>query len=373
MLPGTIQAKVRQVRVLIVDDVAASREALRRALGFDDTIEVVGEAGTGRQAIDLTDELRPDLILMDVRMPDGTGVEATTAISERFPETKIIALTAHDDVDTVKDMLAAGAIGYFLKGAPVDDLLTAVRNASGGEGQIDPRVLPGALDELRRLLKEERARRADMERLALMREEFMQILSHELRTPLTVMAGALRFMQSRGLEPDESLLVGSALTRADDLERMIEGLELIAEASASSPVSADPARAVSDAVTRLHADEVKLDLEAGPWQGVRQRHLARVAYELIGNAIKHGTPPVRVETRQLPDGLVIRVTDRGGFDPGPDVFEAFAQRDMSSTREAGGLGLGLFITHRLCEADGGTLTLRREGDLTVAEATYPAR
>lgn len=372
MIPGTIRAKVRTMRVLIVDDVAASRDTLRRALAFDDSIEVIGEAGSGPEAVDLTDELRPDLILMDVRMPGGNGVEATTAITDRFPDTKIIALTAHDDVDTVKDMLAAGAIGYFLKGAPVDDLLTAVRNASTGEGQIDPRVLPGAIDELKRLLREEQGRRADMERLAVMREEFMQVLSHELRTPLTVMAGALRFMQNRGLGPDESLLVGSALTRADDLERMIEGLELVAEASTPGPDSADPERAVRDAVTRLHADDVDLDLSGGPWP-VRQRHLMRVAYELIGNAIKHGVGPVRVETRRFDDSVVLRVTDRGGFDPGPDVFEAFAQRDMSSTRAAGGLGLGLFITHRLCEADGGALTLRREGDLTVAEATYPAR
>jgi signal transduction histidine kinase len=96
----------------------------------------------------------------------------------------------------------------------------------------------------------------------------------------------------------------------------------------------------------------------------------RIAYELIGNATKHGAPPVLVETSRLPELATLRVTDHGGFDPGPDIFEAFAQADMSSTREKGGLGLGLFITHRLCQGDGGRLSLRREGDLTVAEVSF---
>lgn len=358
------------MRVLIVDDVEASRHALRRALDFDAEIEVVGEAGSGSEAIERAEDLRPDLVLMDVRMPNGDGVMATEHITGRLPDTKVLALTVHDDVETVRDMLAAGATGYLLKGAPVDDLLSAVRKAREGEGQIDARVLPAALDDLRRLLREEQERREDVERLARLRQEFIQILSHELRTPLTVMAGALRFIQRRGLRDDEATLVASALERAAELERMVEGLELIGEVRPGGGCVANPAQAVREALERLRDRPDRVDAGDEAWPGVRQQHLTRVARELVDNAIRHGRRPVTVTARRDGPRVTLRVTDEGDFDPRPELFDAFAQGDMSITRERGGMGLGLFVAHRLCEADGGRLTLRREGGRTVAEARY---
>lgn len=116
----------RRIRVLVVDDATESRETLRRALAFDETIEVVGEAGSGREAIERTGELAPDIVLMDVTMPEGSGIEATQAITRRFPQTRVVALTAHEDPDTVRDMLRSGATGYVVKGAPVDDLIATL-------------------------------------------------------------------------------------------------------------------------------------------------------------------------------------------------------------------------------------------------------
>src|SRR5688500_14722687 len=130
---------VAQIRVLVVDDAGESRKILRRALGFDDAIEVVGEAASGRAAVQQTEELRPDVVLMDVQMPDGDGVTATREITRRFPSVNVIALTAHDDQDSVREMLTAGATGYLVKGAPVDDVTTAIRKASTGESQVDER------------------------------------------------------------------------------------------------------------------------------------------------------------------------------------------------------------------------------------------
>lgn len=358
------------VRVLIVDDVQASRETLRRAFAFDDSIEVVGEAGSGREAIARAEELQPDLVLMDVRMPDGDGVDATRHIVERLPHTRVVALTAHDDVYTVRDMLTAGATGYFLKGAPVDDLLEAVHRANRGEGQMDERVLPNAIDELRRLLQGERERRAEVERVAQMRQEFTQVLSHELRTPLTVMSGALRFMERRGLSAQESALVASAIQRAGEVERMIEGLELIADTRGEEGGTADPARAVRSALTRLEQIADLTDVREGRWGGVRDRHLERIALELIDNALRHGRRPLEIRAGTDEGWARLQVSDAGDADLAPDLFEAFAQGDMSATRERGGLGLGLFIAYRLAEADGGRLTLRREDGRTVAEVVY---
>jgi DNA-binding NarL/FixJ family response regulator len=364
---GTVDGTVR---VLIVDDVAASREALRRALAFDDSIEVVGEAGSGPEAVALAADLHPHLVLMDVRMPDGNGVEATRAILGERPDTRVVALTAHDDVDTVRGMIEAGATGYFLKGGAVDDLLSAVHKARAGVGQIDERVLPSALDELRRLLKDERVRRGEAERLSQIRQEVMQILSHELRTPLTVMAGALRFMHRRSLDRDEHALITSALHRAGELERMIEGLELLGEPSGGRETSADPARAVEEACDRLGQRPDDVQAPADIWPGVRHRYLSRIVLELIDNALRHGQRPVTVRSFRDGGTAVLTVDDAGDVDLRPELFEAFAQGDMSATRERGGMGLGLFVAHRLCESDGGNLTLRREAARTIAEARY---
>ncbi len=358
------------VRVLIVDDLAASRETLRRALAFDETIAVVGEAGSGTEAVAKTDELRPDLVLMDVRMPDGDGVEATRHITKRFPRTRVVALTAYDDKDTVREMLMAGAAGYFLKGAPVDDLLSAVQKAHLGEEQIDRRVLPNALADLRRLLREERSQRAEAERLASLRQELLQILSHELRTPLTIMAGALRFVQRRGLTPDESALVESALSRAGELERLVEGLELLGEPPCEPGTTANPARAVREAYQRLRDRPDMAELVDEDWPAIRPRHLSRIATELLSNALRHGRRPVTVRTYRTGGEAVLEVADAGDFILNPELFDAFAQADMSSTREKGGLGLGLFLAQRLCEADEGQLSLRRENGRTIAEARY---
>jgi pilus assembly protein CpaE len=124
---------VANIRVLLVDDADESRAILRRALGFDHTIEVCGEANSGRAAVAQTETLRPDVVLMDVQMPDGDGVTATREITRRFPRVSVIALTAHDDPGSVRDMLTAGAAGYLVKGAPVDEVTAAIRKISTGE------------------------------------------------------------------------------------------------------------------------------------------------------------------------------------------------------------------------------------------------
>jgi DNA-binding NarL/FixJ family response regulator len=360
----------RPIHVLLVDDLGESRKTLRRALGFDDGIEVVGEAESGLEAVRRAEALRPDVILMDVRMPGGDGIAATEEITRRFPEIHVIALTAHDDNESVREMLTAGAAGYLVKGASVDDLIAAIRRASAGEALVDRRVLPHVLDQLRSLLHEERQRRAEAERLARAREEFIQVLSHELRTPLTVIGGALQYLGRRELEDDAAELVGAGLKRVADLERMIEGLELIGQGPARPDVHANPSEAVGRALqaTEERPDEVQAPDE--PWPGVHPNHLARVIHELVTNAVRHGRRPVVLRLSR--EGLegVVEVADAGEFEPEPRLFGAFVQGDMSTQRSRGGLGLGLFVATRLCELGGGALDLRREGGHTVAEARF---
>jgi DNA-binding NarL/FixJ family response regulator len=357
------------VRVLVVDDADESRAILRRALAFDDGLEVIGEASSGTEAVRQVEALRPHVVLMDVQMPGGGGVQATAEITRRFPDVRVIALTAHEDQGSVRDMLTAGAIGYLVKGASVDDLMAAIRRAGAGESLVDRRVLPHVLDELRTLLREERERRAEAERLARSREEFLQVLSHELRTPLTVIGGALRFVSQHGGTAEGDDLVGAALARVDDLERMVEGLELIGQRRAGPGVTCDPEAELGRALDGLdRPDEVHASRDT--WAGVHPSHVGRVARELVSNALRHGRRPVTVRIAREGRAGILEVRDAGDFEPDPRLFGPFVQADMSTKRTRGGLGLGLFVAARLCELNRGGLEVRRDGRWTVAEARF---
>jgi DNA-binding NarL/FixJ family response regulator len=358
------------VRVLIVDDARDSRDVLRRALAMETDIEVVGEAGSGDEAVAKADADRPDVVLMDVRMPEGDGIKATRTITRRHPEVRVLALTAYDDQDSVRDMLAAGATGYLLKGAPVRELVDAVRKARKGEGGLDQRVLPGAVEDLRRLLKEERQARAEAERLARNREEFIQVLGHELRTPITVISGTLRILEDGVASQQHAELVASSLQRIEELERVVTGLEMIGEGPPGPAEVADPAQAIEASMENLGERIDDVEVSGDRWPGIRERHVARVATELISNALRHGRRPVTVRAyRQGTEG-VVEVRDAGDFQPDPSLFDPFVQEDMSASRSQGGLGLGLFVASRLCQASGGRLDLRRLDDRTVAEARF---
>jgi DNA-binding NarL/FixJ family response regulator len=359
------------IRVLVVDDSASTRTMLREALTLESGLEVVGEAGTGQEAIVGALELRPDVVLMDVRMPDLDGVRAARAIMRDNPFVKVVALTWSDDPSTVRDMLAAGAIGYVVKGGRIEELYTAIRRAAGGEPELDQKVLPAAVEDLRRLLEEERGRREDVERLARSRAEFVQVLSHELRTPLTVILGALRMLQRSVTGADEGQLVESALRRGEQLQFLAEGLELVG--SEPEEGLAHPQIAVEAAIDHVGARPDSLDVRPETWPGVPDRYVTRVAYELLSNAVRHGSRPIEMATARDGPNAVLRVTDAGAWTPPEGEFVPFFQEDTSSTRPSGGFGLGLFVAGRLCQAAQGSLSIRAVDGRTVAEARFRTR
>ena len=128
------------IRVILVDDHAILRQGTAELLRREPDLEVIGEAGDGQQAIDLVQELRPDVVVMDVRMPGMSGVEATRHIRESWPAVQVLVLTAHDDDQYVFSLLEAGASGYLLKNAPVGDLVRAIRQVKAGESPLDPSI-----------------------------------------------------------------------------------------------------------------------------------------------------------------------------------------------------------------------------------------
>ena len=127
-------------RIVLVEDHTVVREGLRMLLASHHDLEVVGEAGDGREAVQCVENLRPDLVLMDLSMPGKDGMEATREIKRRFPETKILALTVHDSEEYVLVALKAGADGYILKKATHAELVMAIRSVLAGEPYLSPGI-----------------------------------------------------------------------------------------------------------------------------------------------------------------------------------------------------------------------------------------
>ena len=138
------------IRILLVDDHAMVRKGFGLILGGQSDLEVVGEAGNGKEALDMAEKLLPDVIVMDVAMPELNGIEATRKIIASAPRTRILALSMHKDSVYVREILRAGAKGYLLKDSIDNDLVAAVRAVAKGEGYLSPAVSEAVLSDYRR-------------------------------------------------------------------------------------------------------------------------------------------------------------------------------------------------------------------------------
>jgi two-component system response regulator NreC len=126
------------LRLLLVDDHAVVRSGLRMLMSAEHDVEIVGEAGTASEALALAAEVNPDVILMDIGLPDKSGIEATREIKSRYPGVAVVALTIHEDEEYFFKMLDAGASGYVPKRAAPEELLSAIRVAAAGEVYLYP-------------------------------------------------------------------------------------------------------------------------------------------------------------------------------------------------------------------------------------------
>jgi DNA-binding NarL/FixJ family response regulator len=149
--------RTRPARLLITDDHDLIRDGLHRMLAREPDLEVVGEAANGREAVELCRRLGPDLVLMDVRMPEMDGLEATRAIKAERPEVSVLVVSTHENPDYLFEALKAGAAGYVLKDAPKSRLVDAVRRVLNGESPLNQEL---AAQLIQRLAKEMAARPA---------------------------------------------------------------------------------------------------------------------------------------------------------------------------------------------------------------------
>jgi two-component system, NarL family, response regulator DevR len=163
------------LRVVLVDDHEVVRNGIKALLAETTDVSVVGEAGTVKDAIERAVWARPDVVIMDVRLPDGSGIEATREIRAKLPNTQVLMLTTFADDEALFASIMAGAAGYVLKQIKGADLVRAVLTVGRGESLLDPAVTKGVLDRLRKgkhLMKDER-----LARLSAQEERILEMIA----------------------------------------------------------------------------------------------------------------------------------------------------------------------------------------------------
>jgi DNA-binding NarL/FixJ family response regulator len=383
---GTGTATGPPGRVLLVDDHGAMRSVLRALLEEVGGWQVVGEAADGEQAVELVGRTAPDVVLMDCKMPGGGGVAATRVISERFPRVVVVAHTAYADEASVREMVAAGARGYVLKGDAPQVVLEALEAALVGAARLSAQVTGPALTDLRGLYQAALARgeqlsaenatlSAAVARLRAedqAREEFLSLVGHELRTPVTVLMGIATTLDARpevAAGPDGAELVARLVAQSRRLAGVVEQLLAAgAFAAGRSPaLRSDPvelgavlAEAASSARSRRPGLEVELALPPAcrPVTG-DQAALAVAVGRLVDSLAARGAPGLRlavaqppgwtrIELAETPAGTLAGAAARGGTAGG-------LPRGGPGGPEwgAGGQDLGVYLAKRLVAAMGG--------------------
>ena len=353
-----------KVRVLVVDDDHQVRRMLRRLLDRHPSFDVVGMSETGDAGVALVDELRPDVVLMDMEMPGMTGAEATAAIKASHPQTKVVALSGRGDEAVVGEMIRSGASGYLLKGSDAEDLIESLLAVARGQGALAREVTPHVLEDLAELYKREQERADTLEELDRMKREFMNVVSHELKTPLTSIKGGLSTLQNRWEAMDDELkmsFVDMMDKQAERLSRMIRQILTVSgiqRGSFESHTESFPlAEAAREAVAEMgDKDRISIEGDGGVVRADKGQ-LVEVIRSLVENAVRFTPGPVRVEVAEVDGQASVRVADEGpGFDPtllARMMEQPFLQVDSSATRSAGGLGLSLYVANQVIDALGG--------------------
>jgi signal transduction histidine kinase len=384
------------VRVVIVDDSPEVRRSLASALGQLSGIDIVGLAGDGLEAIELVERERPNVVIMDLRMPQMDGIQATRHIARSHPDTAVLVLSAYGDESLVIEALMAGARGYLLKGTRATELADAIVSAAGGQARIAGPLTRPLLERLVDALGQERetrkaaegARKAS-ERLSQRQQQFVTMAAHELRTPVTALLGSLATLE-RLLRPDDRMLPAGldllvACTRqARRLSRLVEDLMVVADEGRSgitvNPRKVEVAQAIAAVVADLdHLGSVRIKVTAPPelaaWTDPDR--LGQVLTNVVRNALQYSPPdsPVEVVAREAADMVEVAVADCGPGIPDAEMehlFERFGRPGPS----AAGLGVGLWTVRELLEALEGGIEVERnqQGGSTfrIALPTIPA-
>ena len=359
-----------QIRVVVVDDNPGFRETLASLLGTEELL-VVGAVGNGADAMSLVRSTEPDVVLMDVRMPEMNGIEATRLLKSAFPEIGIVALTGVDDQDAVREMLVAGASCYVLKDSDTDEIFHAIRQAAAGGGVTSEEMTPRVIGELTEALERERRRSRQLElaqeallERAARRHELVSRLGHELRTPVTVILGmAQTLSKGTGTEDQRDEMLSALVMRAQGLARLVSRLEGVVEAGLTEYTDViDVAREIASLSPR-----VLIETPERPMLATLNRVAAlRILEELVENALEFSDEQEQVIVRidESVAGIEVRVIDHGNGiaeDALERIFEPLEQAEDLHTRTHPGVGLGLTVARMSARAMDGDVTLESTG------------
>ncbi|HXF37004.1 MAG TPA: ATP-binding protein [Actinomycetota bacterium] len=380
---------MERIRVLIADDEGSVRDALSDLVSSDPSMELVGTAADADQAIALALDRRPDVALIDVKMPAGGGARAAREIRAGSPRTHVVALSAYEDRRTVLEMLRAGVVGYVVKGTAAEEILHTIRRSTRGQGSLSVEVTADVIHELATLLERSESLGRELQELNRTKSELIQILSHELFTPITTIQGFAMTVAEHGadLPREEMAHLAEGVARASDrIRRLVGNLAATSRLDREGVHVATRPAAVGDLVQLAvqefprTADRIRLPDEPG-WGALRVWAdldlAARALVVLLENALALSPPDAPVEVLVRPRGteVDVAVADRG---PGvaPEmrerIFHAFTQVDPSSTRNHEGLGIGLYLAQRIMRAHGGGVRVAdREGGGSVFTLSLP--
>jgi two-component system sensor histidine kinase KdpD len=376
-----------RITVLIAEDEPAMRAALSDLIEIEDELELVGAAADAQEAIDLAREHRPDVALVDVKMPAGGGTRAAREIRDLSPATRVVALSAYGDRTTVLEMLRAGAVGYLVKGTSAGEIVEAIRRSVRGQASLSTEVTAEVIHELVELLNRSERMTRELHDLDRTKSELIQVLSHELMTPITVIRGAAGTISGLGddLSREDARELASSVSRAADRLR-----RLVGNLAATARLDREEAEVTTRPIDA--AEIIALATAEFPERGSRLRHPApgaslelwgdlqlasQALVVLLENALEHSPPeePVDVLVEGTGVEVQVQVADRGpGIDPevAGRIFAAFTQADASVTRPHEGLGIGLYLARKIMAAHEGRIEFEsREGGGTTFTLSFP--
>jgi signal transduction histidine kinase len=376
-----------RIRVLIAEDEPAVREAMADLVASDPSMDVVGTAADAEEAIQIARTEKPDVALVDVKMPAGGGPRATREIRRESPQTQIVALSAYEDRRTVLEMLRAGVVGYVVKGTSAEEILYTIRRSMRGQGSLSVEITADVIHELASLLERSEVLTNELQELNRTKSEMIQILSHELFTPITTIQGFAMTMSEHATElaPGEIRELVDGVSRANGrIRRLIGNLAAAARLDREGVEVATRPVAARDVVERALAefphvrDRVALppeaDLDLRLWADLDLGVRALVV--LLENAFALSEErPVEIGVHRRGVDVELTVADRGPGVPeekADAIFEAFTQTDSSTTRRHEGLGIGLYLAQRIMGAHGGRIAVEpRPGGGSVFLLGFP--
>jgi DNA-binding NarL/FixJ family response regulator len=383
--------------VLLVDDHEPMRTVLRELLEEVGGWLVVGEAAGGEEAVELVGRTAPEVVLMDCRMPGGGGVAATRVITERYPGVAVVAHTAYADEAYVREMVAAGARGYVLKGDAPQVVLEALEAARAGAARLSAGVTGPALADLRGLYEAALARSEQLsaENVALTaavarlraedraKEEFLGLVGHELRTPVTVLMGIAATLDARpevAAGPDGAELIARLVAHARQLAALVDQL-LAAGAFAagrspalrSDPVELGAVLAEAASAVRSRRPELLVELTVPPSRRLvtGDQGALTVAVERLADSLAaRGALGVRLAVEQPPGWTRVELAQVPGEAAGGATGE-HAGGAAAPVWRPGGHELGRYLAERLVAAMGGRVVPGRSAGAVTLTIELP--